>query len=114
MAKGSNGALKVGLGLAAVAAAAAGAFFFYGPQGTKNRRNLKAWTVKARAEVMENIENLQNVTEKSYDQTVDKVLAKYKKVKSIAPNELTRVQKELKSSWKAIKREMDKAAKKLK
>jgi Tfp pilus assembly protein PilP len=112
MAKNSHGGLKV-LGLAAVAAAAAGAYFFYGPGGSKNRRNLKSWMVKARAEVMENVENLKDVSEKSYDQVVDKVIAKYKKVKSIAPNELAAVQKELKSSWKAVKSEVDKAAKKV-
>lgn len=107
----SGGAVKVGLGVAAVAAAAAGAYFFYGPSGAKNRKNLKAWTVKARAEVMERVENLKDVSEKTYNQVVSQVLDKYKKLKNVAPADLAAVQKELKSSWKAIKSEIDKATK---
>jgi hypothetical protein len=116
MAKKNNSNLKVGvgLGLAAVAAAAAGAYFFYGPSGSKNRKNMKAWAVKAKGEVMENVEKLSNISEKTYNQTVDQVLAKYKKLKHVAPKELADVQKELKSSWKAVKTEIDKAGKKLK
>jgi hypothetical protein len=109
----SNGGLKV-LGVAAVAAAAAGAYFFYGPNGSKNRKTLKAWSVKARAEVMENVEKLKDVSEKTYNETIDKVLSKYKKLKTVAPKELAEVQKELKSSWKAVRAEMGKAAKQMK
>ena len=114
MAKKNSGGLKVGLGLAAVAAAAAGAYFFYGKNGAKNRKHLKAWTVKAKGEVMENLEKLSDVSEKTYNKTVDQVLAKYKKLKHVAPKELAEVQKELKSSWKMVKSEVDKAAKKIK
>lgn len=111
MAKGKSGgnAVKVGLGVAAVAAAAAGAYFFYGPNGAKNRKNLKTWTVKAKAEVMEKVENLKDVTEKTYTQTVNQVLDKYKKLKHVAPADLAAIQKELKGSWKAIQSEIDKA-----
>jgi len=104
--KNGSGAAKVGLGLAAVAAAAAGAYFFYGPNGSSNRKELKSWAVKAKGEVMANVEKLKDVSEKSYAETVKKVMAKYKKVKSIAPKELAIVEKELKSSWNAVKAEM--------
>ncbi len=104
----------VGLGLAAVAAAAAGAYFFYGPNGSKNRKHLKSWAVKAQGEVMEKIEKLSDVSEKSYNATVDEVLSKYKKLKHVAPKELAEVAKELKSSWKSVKAEVAKAAKKVK
>ena len=115
MAKGQNSkggaGLSVGIGLAAVAAAAAGAYFFYGPSGAKNRKNLKSWAVKAKAEVMENVEKMKDVTEKTYDQTVSTVMAKYKKLKNIAPGELAEVQKDLKDSWKSVKAEIDKYTK---
>jgi hypothetical protein len=114
MAKNSHGGLKVGLGLAAIAAAAAGAYFFYGPDGKKHRKNMKAWAVKAKGEIMEKMETLTEVSEKTYNQTVDAVLAKYKKLKHVAPKELAQVQKELKASWKSVKSEIEKAAKKLK
>jgi hypothetical protein len=109
-----RGGLAVGLSVAAIAAAAAGAYFFYGPNGAKNRKNLRAWTVKARGEVMESVEKLRDVSEKTYNQTVDKVMSKYKKLKNVAPKEIAAVTRELKSSWKAVKSEMDKAAKNMK
>ena len=116
MAKGQNSkggaGLAVGLGVAAVAAAAAGAYFFYGPSGAKNRKNLKSWAVKAKAEVMENVEKMKDVSEKTYDETVSKVMAKYKKLKTIAPAELAEVQKELMGSWKSVKSEIDRFTKK--
>lgn len=110
---GSN-AGKIGLGVAAIAAAAAGAYFFYGSKNAvKNRRNLKSWAVKARGEVMENLEKLSDVTEQSYNKVVKDVLAKYKKLKNVAPGELAEMQKELTSSWRSIKTEVQKAAKKV-
>lgn len=109
--KGGTG-LAVGLGVAAVAAAAAGAYFFYGPSGAKNRKNLKSWAVKAKAEVMENVEKMKDVSEVAYDKTVSQVLSKYKKLKSIAPAELAEVQKELMGSWKSVKAEIDRYTKK--
>lgn len=107
-----HGGIKL-LGLAAVAAAAAGAYYFYGKDGVKNRKAVKSWAMKAKAEVMENLEKLTDVSETTYNKTVDQVLAKYKKVKSVAPKELSDLQKELKSHWKSVKSEVEKAAKKI-
>ncbi|MBX4188069.1 MAG: hypothetical protein KW793_02950 [Candidatus Doudnabacteria bacterium] len=114
MVKKKHGGMKIGLGLAAIAAAAAGAYFFYGPNGSKNRKNMKAWAVKAKGELMERIETLSDISEKTYNQTVDTVLAKYKKLKHVAPKELAEVSRELKSSWKIVKGEIEKASRKLK
>lgn len=113
MAKQQNGhgVIKAGLGLAAVAAAAAGAYYFYGKDGAKNRKQLKSWVVKAKGELMEEIESLKDVSETTYDKSVDKVLAKYKKLKTVAPKEWAQVQKDFKSSWKSVKSEIAKAAK---
>lgn len=102
--------LKAGFGLAAVAAAAAGAYYFYGKEGARHRKHLKTWVVKAKAEVMEQIEAMSTVTEKSYEKAVSDVMGKYKKLKNVAPGEIAEVTKELKSHWKAIKKELDAAA----
>lgn len=109
--KSGSGALKVGLGLAAAAAAAAGAYYFYGNDGAKHRKQLKGWAVKAKGELMEKVEGLKDVTEATYSDAVDKVLAKYKKLKTVAPKEWAEVQKDFKSSWKSVKSEISKAAK---
>jgi gas vesicle protein len=114
MAKAKHNGLKVGFGLAAVAAAAAGAYYFYGANGAKNRKQLKSWMVKAQGEVMEKIESLKDVSEEKYEDVVSQVLAKYKKVKNATPAEVEKYARELKSHWKSIKADIAKHAKKLK
>lgn len=114
MAKKNGGkALGVGLGLAAIAAAAAGAYYFYGKDGAKNRKALKGWMVKARGEVMDQVENLKNVSEQTYTKVVNDVMAKYKKLKKATPGEIAQMTRELKGHWRAIKSELDKAGQKV-
>ena len=111
MTKNNHTGAKLGLGLMA-AAAAAGAYYFYGKDGAKHRKDLKGWMVKAQGEVMEKIEGLTDLTENSYYQTVNDVMAKYKKLKTITPKELDALTKELKAHWKAIKPHLTVKAKK--
>lgn len=95
-------AAALGLGLAALAAAAAGAYYFYGKDGARHRKHLKSWALKAKAEAMEKVEKLKEVTEPAYRGAITQVLDKYKKVKSIDPKELELLGKELHSHWKRI------------
>jgi hypothetical protein len=94
-----------GLGLAAtlVGAAAAG-YYLYGPKGKENRVKLKAWTLKAKGEVLEKFEKAKEVSDESYAETVDKVTAKYAKLKSVGEDEAMKLNRELKRHWKAIKK----------
>lgn len=107
-AKGGSGA---GWTVAALAAAAAGAYYFYGKNGAKHRRTLSGWAVKARGEVMERVEGLGEVTEKNYHSAVDTVLKGYKKLKNVAPEELSALSEELKGHWSGIRKDLLKAAK---
>ncbi len=103
-----------GLGTAAtlVAAAAAG-FFLYGPKGKENRVKLKAWTLKAKADVLEQFEKCQEVTDEKYEHIVDRVTTKYAKLKTVGEEEAAKLNRELKRHWNAIKRAaMEDAAKK--
>jgi hypothetical protein len=111
MAKNEHGAMKVGLGLAAVAAAA-GAYYFYGKNGSQHRKQLKGWMVKAQGEVMEKIEGLTDLTENSYYKVVSDVMAKYKNLKTVTPKELDSMAKELKGHWSMIKSQVMSSAKK--
>ena len=107
--------VAVGLGLAAASAAAiAGAYYFYGKEGAKHRKNLKSWAVKARGEIMEKMENMEEVSRDSYEKVVNQVLSKYKAVKNVAPGELDDLAKELKSHWNAISKTLAQSAKKVK
>ena len=47
----------LGIGLTAAAVAAAGAYFLYGSKdANKNRKTVKSWMLKAKAEVLEQLE----------------------------------------------------------
>jgi hypothetical protein len=97
--KSGNG-LEVGLALAGLAAVA-GAVFLYGTEaGTKKRKAIKGWMLKAKGEVIEKLENLKDVNEANYNKIVDAVEAKYKALKSVAPEDLAEVVADLKKSWK--------------
>jgi gas vesicle protein len=94
-----------GLGLAsAVIGAVATGFFLYGPKGAENRKQIKAWTLKAKAEVLEKFEKLQEVSDETYNETVDTVTGKYAKLKTVGEEEADKLNKELKRHWKAIKK----------
>lgn len=114
MAKKKSGAgAAIGLGLAATAAAIAGAYYFYGKEGAKHRKALKSWTVKARGEVMEKMEAMDEVTRQKYEAVVTQVLSKYKAMKHISPAELQLLARELKGHWDAISKTLAQAAKNL-
>ena len=105
--------LVSGLGIAGAAAAAiAGGYFFYGKDGAKHRKHLKAWSIKAKAEVMDKLEKAKELSEANYNDAVDLVAAKYSSVKTIAPEDVQAFARDLKKHWRDIKRETSPAPKK--
>ncbi len=99
--KGSGGLL--GVAAAAVGAAAAG-FFLYGPKGAENRQKIRGWTLKAKGEVLEKLEDAKDLSDESYDAIVDTVTARYAKLKKVGEEEAGKLNKELKKHWKSIKK----------
>jgi len=89
--------------VAALAGAAAAGFFLYGPKAAENKVKIKAWTLKAKAEILEQFEKRCEVTEEQYKEIVDKVTAKYGKLKTVGEMESAKLNRELKKHWKAIK-----------
>ena len=111
----TGGKVAIGAGLAALAAAAAGTYFLFGTKkGAKARKQIKGWTLKAKGEVLEKMEALQDINEKTYHKIVDEVKAGYKKVKSIDAKDVEEFGKEMKAHWKGIKAEVEKKTKKSK
>lgn len=100
--KKSGNGLEVGFALAGLAAIAGGVFLYGTDAGKKKRKAIKGWMLKAKGEVIERLENLKEVNEENYHKIVDAVEAKYKAVKSVAPEELAEVVADLKKSWKSI------------
>ncbi len=105
----TSGAKKVAVGagiLGLAAAGIAGAYFLYGKDGAKNRKKIKAWGLKAKAEVLEKLEKAKDLTEGNYHEIIDAVSAKYSKAKDITPEDIAGFAKDLKKHWKDIKKDL--------
>lgn len=108
--KSSHG-MSIGLGIAAVAAAAAGAYYLYGSdKAAKNRRMVKSWMLKMKAEVMDEIESAKEVSQETYSEAVDKISSKYSKLKDVDKKELADLVDRMKSHWKEIKEDIGETA----
>lgn len=94
----------VGIG-AGVAAITAAAYVLFGPQGKKNRKIIRGWSVKMKGEIIEKFENAKELTEPIYHEIIDNVQAKYAKLKNVDQAELVNVANEIKKHWKALKKE---------
>lgn len=109
--KSSISAATIGAGLAAVAAAAAGTYFLYGAKhAAKNRKQVKAWSLKARGEVLEQLEKLSAIDEKVYHKVIKEVASKYKALQRLSPKDVTEFVGELKGHWNDIAKEVAHAA----
>jgi membrane-associated HD superfamily phosphohydrolase len=97
----------VGAGVIAVAAAS---YFFFGPEGKKNRHNLKGWMIKMKGEVIEKMEEAKDMTEAAYEKMVDAVAMKYAKAGKISEAEIRMFADMLKQQWKGIVKSHHKAA----
>ena len=102
---GSGAGLVAGIA-AAAAAAAAGAYFLYGKNAAKNRKVVKGWMLKAKGEVLDQMEKGKEMTEETYNKVIDQVSKKYQAVKNIDRSELDQMAKELKGHWKSISKQL--------
>ncbi|MEI6057523.1 MAG: hypothetical protein WCQ60_00945 [bacterium] len=99
--------VALGAGLAAIAAAAAGTYFLYGAKNAaKNRKQVKAWSLKAKGEVLEKLEKMSDVNEEIYHKVVAQVADKYTKLKNIDASDVADFADELKGHWKSIAKEI--------
>ena len=95
----------VGVGLGAAAAAAAGAYFLYGSKSAaKNRKVVKSWALKAKAEVLEKIEDAQEMTQNEYEQLIKSVSGAYAGAKNASKKDILEFSKEMKDHWKSIEK----------
>lgn len=93
----------VGIGLVALAA---GAFFLYGKEGAKRQKKVKGWMLKAKGEILEQLEDMKDFNQASYDRIVDEVGSRYKKIKNIDPQEVLALISELKGHWHSIQKQI--------
>jgi hypothetical protein len=113
--KSTQTAVVGAAGLAAAAAAAAGAFWLYGAKNApKHRKLARSWMLKARAEVLDAVEKLQDVDKSTYLAIVDEVVSRYTKSAGATTAEMSQLVKDLRGAWSHMQSVTKKPAKKAK
>lgn len=98
--KGLSTGTIIGIGAGVVAAAAA-TYFFFGPEGKKNRGKLKGWMIRMKGEIIEKMENAKELSEQTYQKIVDAVAARYEK-QGISKEAVVGFAEMLKRQWKGF------------
>lgn len=99
----------IGVGLTAAAVAAAGAYFLMGsPNAANNRKKVKSWMLKAKAEVLEALENAEKMTAEEFDDLVDVIAKTYSTVQGATKGEIADFRKEMKDHWTKLEKTMAK------
>ncbi len=97
--------IGIGVGVTAALLSAAGAYFLYGSKdASKNRKMVKSWSLKAKAEVLEGLEKAKNMSKEEYNMLVDKTMKSYSKLKGASAVEIAAIASEMKSHWKSIEK----------
>ncbi len=111
--KSAHTGLKVAGVIGGLAAAtAAGVYFMNHNKGAqKKMKEAKAWVVKAKQEVLSKMKKFKEINEDLYNNAVEGVMERYKKISTVDGKELATVTKELKSHWKNISKELKGGAK---
>lgn len=103
--------VAIGVGLTTAAVAAAGAYFLYGSKSAaKNRKTVKSWALKAKAEVLEKLEDAKEMSQDEYEELVQSVAGAYATAKTATKKDLKEFAAEMTEHWQ----EIEKAAKPLK
>ena len=114
--KSAAQAVGIGVGLTTAAVAAASAYFLYGSKNAaKNRKAVKSWSLKAKAEVLEKLEDAKEMTREEYEQLISAVAGAYSGIKNASRADISEFTKEMKDHWKSIEKAaqpMKKAVKK--
>jgi hypothetical protein len=95
--------MSIGVGLTAAAVAAAGAYFLAGSKNAaKNRKVVKSWALKAKAEVLEGLEKAQQMSQAEYEALIEQVGAAYAQVETATKADISGFKKEMKDYWQKI------------
>lgn len=97
--------LGIGVGLTAAAVAAAGTYFLYGSKNaSKNRKAVKSWTLKAKAEVLEKLEEAKEMSKEEYEEMINSIAGAYVGLKNASKVDINTFKSEMKEHWKAIEK----------
>lgn len=99
---------KVGIGVALTAAAAGalGAYFLTGSKhAAQNRKLVKSWMLKAKADILERIEEAKNMTAEEFSDLIDTVSAGYAAAQKVSRRDMSEFKDEMVAHWKKLERE---------
>ena len=107
--------VAAGVGLTAAAVAAAGAYFLYGSEkASKNRKTVKSWALKAKAEVLEKLEDAKEMSSDEYEELIAAVAGTYAGVKGATKKDIKEFAGEMHDHWKKIEKAAKPKAKAMK
>ncbi len=85
--------------------AAAGAYFLYGSdKAEKNRKAVKSWTLKAKADVLEHLEDAKKMSREEFEDVVASVSAGYAGVKTATKKDLKGFAEEMMEHWDKLEK----------
>jgi len=97
--------VRIGIGLTAAAVAAAGTYFLYGSKNAvKNRKAVKSWMLKAKAEVLERLEDAKEMSKEEYEELINNVATKFSELKTASKVDIKGFKDEMKEHWKVIEK----------
>ncbi|HWB33995.1 MAG TPA: hypothetical protein VG753_01590 [Candidatus Paceibacterota bacterium] len=103
MAKKNSGmgvTVGVGAGLAAVAATGAAAYWLYGAKhSAAHRKMAKSWMLKARAEVLDAVEKLNDIDKAQYLALAQRVVENYGSKAGASAQQMSQMMRDFKSAW---------------
>jgi hypothetical protein len=112
MAQKSSHALAIGTGIAGVAAAAGAAYWLYGAKdASKHRKMAASWMLKARAEMVDALEKVENIDKSKYMRLVDDTIKKYAAHHRGGPA-AAKVKRDMMAAWSHISKADKKSPKK--
>jgi len=107
--------ISLGIGLTTAAVAAAGTYFLYGSKNaSKNRKMVKSWMLKAKAEVLEKLEDAKEMTKDEYEELINTVASTYAGLKNASQADIKAFKAEMKEHWKGIEKSAKPARKAIK
>jgi len=84
------------------AIAAAGNYFIYGRHAGENRERIAGWSLQMKGEVLQEMETLLEISQRAYNDLVDKTARRYGRIKRVSAFELKHITTELKNAWMHI------------
>ena len=112
---GGIGMAGVGAGLAAAATAGAAAYWLYGAKhSAQHRKMAKSWMLKARSEVLDAVEKINDIDKEQYIKLVQNVLKQYGRKGGASAAEMSQMTKDFHTAWshmQAARKSGTKAAK---